>query len=132
MSATPGDVERWRASKYDFEYEDQTGRQAGGPFSEFDSLGRKQPNRLGAPFYLLLIAKVAPTRVRRVPAAAITEEGDDDDGGFSCVTCPCGARPIVRSRLGRCTDCERWYVRVELGAVWVAYGEMPPPPVPSS
>lgn len=66
-------------------------------------------------------------RMRQVPARAVVEEGEDDDGPFSLVTCPCGQNPIVRSELSQCEGCERHYLRLERSA-WVLYGDMPVPP----
>lgn len=100
-------------------------RRKNDPFGEYDLLGRRQPRQLGVPDFLLFVARIDPTRVRRVPDLAVSEEGADDDGAFALVTCPCGARPVVRSRLVCCDGCQRHYVYV--GAVWVAYGDMPVP-----
>ncbi len=91
----------------------------------------KHPVRMDPGHYLLAIARIDPARVRRVPAAAIVEQGVDDDGDFSLVACPCGARPVIRLALIPCSgsECERWYVQVET-SVWVTYGAMTPPPLP--
>jgi hypothetical protein len=103
-------------------------RQAGGPFSEWDGLSRKQPRRFASPDYLLLLARIEPGRVRRVPASAIVSDASDDEGGeLSLIECPCGARPVVRSALRECPGCERWYSHVGPGAVYVAYADAPPP-----
>lgn len=110
-----------------FEWEDRPGPTAG-PFAAFDDFGRRIPRRLGIADYLLTIARSEPARVRRVPSAAVVEEGDDDDGPFGMVTCPCGGRPIVRSVLEPCVgDCDRYYVRFDGGMVFVAYAGEPPP-----
>lgn len=106
-------------------------RQPGGPFAEYDTLDRKQPRRHGLPDYLLLIARIAPGRVRRVPSSAIEDEGLDDElGDFAFVNCPCGARPVVRDDLEKCNGCERYYVLVERGRVYLTYGAMSPPELP--
>lgn len=105
-------------------------RQAGGPFAEYDTLDRKQPRRHGIPDYLLMIARIEPARVRRVPSVAIEDEGTDDAGGFAFVNCPCGARPIVRDDLEKCKGCERYYVLVSTGRVYLTYGAMSPPALP--
>lgn len=113
------------------DFEDRRARQVGGPFAEYDFLGRKQPHRLGLADYLLLIARIDPARVRRVPSTAIAEEGADEIAEFAFVDCPCGARPVVRQTLEQCKGCERWYVLFEQGVVFVTYGEMAPPPLVS-
>lgn len=98
-----------------------------------DRLGRQQPRPLGVGSLLGAgIALMAQrqgddcsNRVRRVPRKAVVDVGDDDDGAFAFVTCPCGARPIVRGGLTKCPGCERWYtfhVRV-----YVVYGDMDVP-----
>jgi hypothetical protein len=94
-----------------------------------DEPPQREPARLTIGDYLLVIARSEPARVRRVPSSAIVEDGTDDSGEFSCVECPCTARPVVRSKLEKCLGCERYYVEIEPGAVYVAYGEMPPPPL---
>jgi hypothetical protein len=129
---TGGDIDwmqRWRDAGGDFDWEDEPARQQSGPFSLFDSLGRKIPRRLGIADYLLTIARSEPARVRRVPSQAVVEEGEDEHGSFSFVTCPCGARPVVRQRLEKCDGCARNYVRFEGGAVFVAYGDGGAPPL---
>lgn len=125
MSAAPSDLDRWIAAKRPIEF-----RHASSPFAEFDLLGRKQPHRLGLPSYLLLIARLDPARVRRVPSSAITEEGQDETGEFSFVGCPCGAHPVAAAEMVKCSGCERYYVEFERGAVYVVYGAMEPPPLP--
>lgn len=114
-------MQRWRDA------EGTRGRQESGLFTTYDALGRKNPRRLGTPDYLLLIARADPARVRRIPASAIEEEGVDDIGEFSFVNCPCGQRPVVRPKLEKCNGCGRNYVRIEIGAIWVLYGDMPVP-----
>ena len=99
------------------------------PFIEQDFLGRQVPRRQGIEGYLLMIARIAPGRVRSIPTKAILEEGDDE-GPYALVSCPCGARPVVTERLAKCPDCERWYCYVGGRKVFVAYGEMTPPPLP--
>lgn len=103
-------------------------RQVGGPFAEYDRIGRKQPMRMHVPFWLLFIAKLDPDRLRQVPTEAIVEEGYDEIGRFACVQCTCGKGHIARERLEQCAGCERWYSSVEPGAVFVTYGNMVPPP----
>jgi hypothetical protein len=61
-------------------------------------------------------------RMRVVPFRAVVEEGEDDEGSFALIECPCGQRPIVRSKLAACSGCERWYLKEE--NVLVLYGEM--------
>jgi hypothetical protein len=115
-------LEKWRTAQ------DTPVRGAGGPFAEYDLLGRKQPRRFGNHDYLLMIARIEPARVRRVPAAAIDEEGIDEEGEFALLECPCGARPVVRPKLERC-QCERYFVLIAAGSIWVTYGETKPPPL---
>jgi hypothetical protein len=88
--------------------------------SEYDIHGKVD---LGLAFrtYPALVA-----RMREVPARAVTEEGDDDEGAYSLIVCPCGQKPIVRSELRKCEGCERWYLRFERAA-WVLYGDMDVP-----
>lgn len=100
------------------------------PFRQVDSLGRQVPRRLGVETYLLMFARMAPERVRRIPSTAILEEGEDEQGRYALVRCPCGGHPTVRARLQQCDGCGRFYVSLALGAVWVAYGDMPVPPLP--
>lgn len=113
---------------------------AGGPWLDrwraandgYDGLGRRQPRRIfTVPDCLLMVARIEPARVRRVPASAVAEDGADDEGGYSMVTCPCGGHPIARERLARCPGCERYYTHVRPGSVWVTYGAMSPPPLTS-
>jgi hypothetical protein len=123
------DRERWITASPPPRFEDVAGRQVGGPFSQTDLLGRKVPRRLGLPDYLLWIARIDPARVRKVPARAIVDDGRDEDGEFTLVACPCGHQPVVRPALERCPGCERHFVHVEQGAVWVTYANMTPPPL---
>lgn len=125
-----GDAAREWAEVRDHHYawEDRSGPQRS-PFSEYDQLGRKQPRRLAITDYLLMIARIEPERVRRVPVLAVPESGEDDDGPFALVTCPCGGRPIARSALEQCSGCERYYAEVGGGVVFVVYGAMKPPPL---
>lgn len=135
MSAAEGDLtegvdwlQRWRDAGYGFDWDDLPQVQLG-PFGSVDSLGRKIPRRLGIHDYLLTVARSEPARVRRVPAAAVSEEGiDDEEGPYALVTCPCGARPVVRAALAKCTGCDRNYVCID-GGVFVAYGNMLAPPL---
>lgn len=119
-------AERWRQAERRPHQQEPTG-----PFDQFDAIGRKRPQRLTIAHYLLEVARIDPERVRRVPAAAIEEEGVDEIGEFSYVKCPCGMRPVVRPTLEKCTGCDRNYVHIDLGAVYVAYGNMAPPPLPT-
>lgn len=122
--------EKWLiAEGHRYDFDDRPGREGGSAFAEYDLLGRKQPRVISIPDYLLMVARIDPARVRRVPAAAITEEGLDDQGEFAYVACPCEAHPVVRGELEQCTSCERRYVLVGTGAVFVAYGAMEPPPL---
>lgn len=99
----------------------------------YDGLGRPQPRRMfTVPGCLMMIARIEPARVRRIPVSAIAEEGVDDNGGFSMVACPCGAKPVAQERLAKCPGCERYYVHVRVGNVYVVYGAMEPPPLPGS
>jgi len=100
-------------------------RAAGG----YDLLDRRQPRQLGLPDFLLMILRIDPARVRKVPREAVADDGHDDDGEFAFVACPCGARPVVRERLGRCSGCERRYTLVAARRVYVVYGAMAPPPL---
>lgn len=65
-------------------------------------------------------------RMRQVPARAVAEEGEDDQGRFALMTCACGQNPIVRSELTKCDGCERWYLLLERSP-WVLYGDMDVP-----
>lgn len=103
-------------------------RRASEPFVERDFVGRQIPRHQGIEGYLLLVARLDPGRVRSVPARAVLEEGEDD-GPYALVACPCEHRPVVTSVLTKCPGCERWYVYVTGGKVFVAYGAMAPPAV---
>jgi hypothetical protein len=109
----------------------QRPRPVGGPFTDHDGFGRQLPTHMGIGHYLLLCAKLDPTRVRTVPRGGVVEEGVDEES-YALVACPCGARPVVRPRLVRCEGCERWYCYVDGRRVFVVYGAMEPPPLPSS
>lgn len=100
------------------------------PFAEFDYLGRKVPHRIPLPAYLLMVARIEPARVRRVPPRAVVENGVDEAGDFALVACSCGHRPVVRAELAKCSACERYYTLIDDGSVYVTYGEMAPPPLP--
>jgi hypothetical protein len=95
----------------------------------YDLVDRRIPRRLGLPDYLLVVARIEPARVRKVPSRAVVDDGHDDDGAFAFVDCPCGAKPIVRADLGKCSGCERYYVLVGSGSVFLTYGAMTPPPL---
>lgn len=132
MSAAEGDLtgadwlQRWRDADYDFDFDrDERPQVYLGPFGSVDGLGRKIPRRLGIPDYLLTIARSEPARVRRVPSVAIIEEDESD----AFVKCPCGAHPVAEARLVKCPGCERHYVRLDDGVVFVAYGNGPTPPL---
>jgi hypothetical protein len=98
-----------------------------------DRLGRQEPRRLGVG--MLLDAGIElgarrldedwSDRVRRVPARAVVDVGEDEDGLFALVLCPCEAKPIARSGLTKCPGCERWYTYHQ--RVYVVYGDMDPP-----
>lgn len=103
------DLEKWRAAT------------ASTPLIERDLVGRQTLRHQGIEGYLLMIARIAPGRVRAVPARAVTEENDEE--AFALVACPCESRPVVTARLAKCPGCERWYVYVG-GRAFVAYGEM--------
>jgi hypothetical protein len=126
----PDPAQRWvDAQQQPPPWEDVAGRQAGGLFTARDHLGRKVPRRLGIADYLMVVARSEPARARRVPASAIVEEGCDDDGEFTLLACPCGAQPIVRSALAKCLGCERWFVQIQQGRLYVAYGAVAAPPL---
>jgi hypothetical protein len=93
----------------------------------YDAVGRRVPRQLGLPEYLLLVARIEPARVRRVPARAVVDDGIDDDGEWAFVACPCGAQPVVRRALEKCRACERYYVFISPGFVFLSYGSMTPP-----
>lgn len=85
-----------------------------------------EPRHLGFYDYARAIPGFAE-RIRRVPAIAVAEVGDDDDGPFAMVACPCDFHPIVRDSIAKCEGCERYYVLVKTGAVLVFYGNMDVP-----
>lgn len=123
-------AERWRhAEETELPPPEDIPGPTAGVLSEYDAFGRKLPRRLGSADYLLVIARSEPARVRRVPSQAVVEEGDDDDGAFALVECPCGTRPVVRGLSTKCTGCNRNYVRFEGGTVFVAYGDGQVPPL---
>jgi hypothetical protein len=70
-------------------------------------------------YWLRFVQRLDPGRVKRVPAVSIVEENEDE----VLVKCPCGARPVIERRLGKCASCERWYAYVG-DMVYVTYGEM--------
>lgn len=83
-----------------------------------------EPHRLTWYDYARAIPGFAE-RVRRVPALAVAEVGDDEEGSFAMVTCPCGGHPIARDSVDKCSGCERYYALVrKTGAVVVFYGNM--------
>jgi hypothetical protein len=89
--------------------------------SEYDALGRKVPRKIGLDLALRRFPALVE-RMREVPARAIAEEGEDDEGAFALVECPCGQKPIARSKLTPCSGCERWYLKET--SVLVLYGDM--------
>lgn len=93
---------------------------------EHDRLGRKQPRQIPISIYAEIASRSQPDRLREIPRAAIVEDGDDEDGHFAMVRCPCGHRPIARYSIAKCNGCERFYVAVA-PSVFVLYGEMEPP-----
>lgn len=97
----------------------------------YDLVDRRQPRQLGLPDYLLMVARIEPARVRKVPRHAVVDDGQDDDGEFAFVVCPCGAKPIARGSLEKCSGCERRYVLVARSHAFVTYGAMTPPPLVS-
>lgn len=100
-------------------------------FEQETKRSRMTPRRLELGDYLAAVLAPSPGRVRKIPLSAITEDGVDADGDFAFVACPCGAHPVARSNIAKCEGCERWYVLAELGAAYVIYGNMEPPPPPS-
>lgn len=98
-----------------------------------DRLDRRQPRLLavgsllhaGISLMSLRLRDDCSNRVRRVPRKAVVDIGDDEDGPFAFVVCPCGSRPIARGGLTKCPGCERWYTFHQ--RVYVVYGDMDPP-----
>lgn len=88
---------------------------------------RLTPRRFDLDVYLAMLHERAPERMRLVPACAIAEQGVDDEGDFSLVDCPCGAKPVVRTSIAPCGGCERWYAHLRVDRVVVVYGGMTPP-----
>lgn len=95
--------------------------------AEFDFLNRKDPVRFGVAHFALLVPGFI-RRMRHVPDRAV-EYGEDDDGQYGLIECPCGSRPICKERLEKCPGCERYYAIDGKQAV-VAYGNMTPPDEP--
>jgi hypothetical protein len=93
--------------------------------NEYDALDRKVPRKIDLGLALRAFPALA-ARMRVVPSRAIAEEGEDDEGPFALIECPCGQRPIVRSNITPCGGCERWYLKDE--SVLVLYGDMELPP----
>jgi hypothetical protein len=89
--------------------------------SEYDAFERKVPKKIDLGLALRAFPALA-ARMRVVPARAVVEEGEDDEGLFALIECPCGQRPIVRSTLTACGGCERWYLKG--ASVLVLYGDM--------
>jgi hypothetical protein len=89
----------------------------------YDRIGRKEPAVMGLAHYLLYIPGLAD-RTRFVPRAAIDEVGEDEEGDFVLVECPCGARHVCRAPLVKCSGCERHYALIGNRPL-VAYGAMP-------
>lgn len=101
---------------------------------EYDALRRQLPRRVD--FNLILRAIGAcrdehgqcfADRIRAVPALAVAESGSDDDGAYALVSCPCGAKRVVRASPVKCSGCERYFVLSASGAAFVLYGDMDVP-----
>jgi hypothetical protein len=102
------------------------------PSAVYDRLGRKQFQRSSIWWLLRWIPGLAD-RVALVPAGAVPEQGTDELGSYSFITCPCGARPVARAQIDKCTGCERYYViSPDGGRVVVLYGDMEIPGTPAS
>lgn len=98
----------------------------------YDVLGRKQFRRSSI-WWLMRWIPGLVDRVAVVPPGAIPEQGTDENGSFSFIQCPCGARPVARPEIEKCVGCERYYVVTpDAGKVIVAYGDMPIPGAPAS
>jgi hypothetical protein len=89
--------------------------------SEYDAVGRKIEKKIDLRLALRTFPALA-ARMRVVPSRAIAEEGEDDEGVFALVECPCGQKPIARSTLTACGGCDRWYLKAT--SVLVLYGDM--------
>lgn len=94
--------------------------------SDFDALDRKDPVILGVPHFLLMIPGLKH-RTRAVPARAVAEYGEDEDGQMAMIDCPCGAKPIARAGFEKCPGCERYYSILGGKRALVLYGAMPLP-----
>lgn len=92
---------------------------------EYDRLDRRDPALPTVPLFVLAIPGFKQ-RTRLVPDSAVAEYGEDDDGEFALLDCPCGSKPVVRRRLERCQCCERYYM-LGRGRPLVFYGAMTPP-----
>lgn len=96
--------------------------------SEFDRVDRKEPTLFEVAHYILF-APGLKQRSRNVPLKAIAEHGEDDDGPFALVECPCQSKPVVRATIEKCPGCERYYM-LTAKRVIVVYGAMKPPGQP--
>jgi hypothetical protein len=92
---------------------------------EYDRLDRKEGHWLELPHYLLQV-DLLKQRARKVPVRAVAEYGEDEDGEFALIECPCGARPIAKTIIEKCRGCERYYLLTRKGPL-VLYGDMEPP-----
>lgn len=97
---------------------------------DYDRTGRKEPVVLELAHHALAIPFLK-NRMRYVPGRAVAEYGEDDDGQYALIECPCGYKPIVRGPIQKCRDCERYYMLKRKGAV-VVYGAMPVPGAPAA
>lgn len=103
----------------------------------YDHLGRKQPARLDYAMLIQGAARLVGHRtvrehIRRVPDRALADTGEDDQGNFALVNCPCGKKPVARPESTKCPGCDRWYVTAGNNPnVYVVYGDMQPPAIPN-
>lgn len=93
--------------------------------AEYDRLDRKEGHWVGFPHYLLHV-DLLKRRTRKVPLRAVAEYGEDEDGEFALIECPCGAKPIAKTDIEKCPGCERYYLLTGKGPL-VLYGDMEPP-----
>jgi hypothetical protein len=91
---------------------------------EYDRLDRKEPVVMDNAHYMLYLPGLKQ-RTRRVPGRAV-EFGEDDEGDYAFIECPCGAKPIARAGIEKCPGCERRYLLTGKGPL-VVYGDMEPP-----
>jgi hypothetical protein len=102
------------------------------PIRPRDQLDRQIPRRFSIATLLAATGGAAQRRVRRVPAAAVAEDGEDEEGVYAFITCPCRHRPVARVSLSKCDGCERWYFLLGTSQVYVIYGDMRLPPLRGS